>query len=169
MNSDFHGGLGNEVPWRVPNRTHHILTSEIPSESALCEAYVKKIEEAKEEAREEFKEEMVRRLRKAGSTFSFIANVLEMPFEEVEKRCVYLDCRTMVVQFYGESRSLTSAEEELITDLAEAYFKHKEEEKLEGKLEAIAAFLKAGIEPAFVANALKMPIEEVEKLCDRLQ
>jgi predicted transposase YdaD len=63
-----------------------------------------------------------------------------------------------------QSRSLTPEEEELIMNLSVAYTKRIQEAKLEGKLETIMALLQAGAEPAFIANALGLPIESIEKL-----
>ena len=63
------------------------------------------------------------------------------------------------------NRSLTPDEEELIMNLSAAYLKKQEEWKEEGKLETIMALLQAGAEPAFIANALGLPIKSIEKLC----
>lgn len=71
-----------------------------------------------------------------------------------------------------ENRSLTPEEEDLIMNLSAAYLKKQEEwkleGKLEGKLEAAIAFLRAGATSEFIAQAMEMPIEAIEKLRDRL-
>lgn len=70
------------------------------------------------------------------------------------------------------SKEPTTPEEELITQLSEAYLKDKRATKLRGYFEgwlagwreAITTCLSAGIDPEVLAQTFEMSIEEVEKL-----
>ncbi len=70
------------------------------------------------------------------------------------------------------NQSLTPDEEELIMNLSAAYLKKreewKEEGKEEGKEEIILRLLRAGMTPQTIAEMISLPIESIEKLCDRI-
>lgn len=107
----------------------------------------------------------IRLLGRAGNQERAIHELVTKP----DRSLLYNSIEDILANYRAKletNRSLTPEEEELIMNLSAAYLKKKEEWREEVTEEIVINLLRAGATSEFIANAVGLPIEAIEKLRD---
>ncbi len=107
----------------------------------------------------------IRLLGRAGNQERAIHELVTKP----DRSLLYNSIEDILANYRAKletNRSLTPDEEELIMNLSAAYLKKKEEWREEVTEEIVINLLRAGATSEFIANAVGLPIESIEKLRD---